>query len=57
MIKADPLYEAREIQRRTNVQTIAAKDGMVINPATYSAKSRNKTLNTFEQKELEQVNE
>lgn len=30
MIKANPLYEAREIQRRTGVRTIAATDGMVI---------------------------
>lgn len=57
MMKADPLYEAREIQRRTNVQTIAAKDGMVINPQTYSARSRNKTLTTFEEESEEQNNQ
>lgn len=44
MIKEDPIIQAREIQRRTGVQTIAAKDGMVITPGTYSAKSRQKTL-------------
>ena len=30
MIKADPLVEAREVQRITDVQTIAARDGLVI---------------------------
>lgn len=32
MIKADPLQEAREIQRITGVQTIAAKDGLIVAP-------------------------
>ncbi|MBW3015006.1 MBL fold metallo-hydrolase [Candidatus Woesearchaeota archaeon] len=44
MLKADPIIQAREIQRQTGVQTIAAKDGMVISPGTYSAHSRQKTL-------------
>lgn len=35
MLKADPLQEAREIQRITGVQTIAAKDGLVISPDGY----------------------
>ena len=30
MLKADPLNEAREIQRITSVQTIAAQDGLII---------------------------
>ncbi len=30
MIKADPVVEAREIQRMTGVQTIAAKDGLIL---------------------------
>ncbi|MBW3004067.1 MBL fold metallo-hydrolase [Candidatus Woesearchaeota archaeon] len=44
MLKQDPLLQAREIQRRTGIQTIAAKDSMVITPGTYSAKSTQKTL-------------
>jgi len=44
MLKADPIYEARIIQRETGIQVIAAKDGMVINPVSYSAKSKQKTL-------------
>ncbi len=35
MLKADPLQEAREIQRITGVQTIAAKDGLTLAPEGY----------------------
>lgn len=35
MLKADPLVAAREIQRITGVQTIAAKDGLAISPEGY----------------------
>lgn len=45
MIQGDVLTEAREIQRRTKVQTLAAKDGMVVNPQSYSVNLRQKTLN------------
>ena len=36
IVKSDPMYQIREIQKATGVQTIAAKDGMVINPLSYS---------------------
>ncbi len=49
MMKSDPLYEAREIQKQTNVQVIAAKDGMVISPLSYSVSLSQKTLKTFSQ--------
>ncbi len=32
MLRADPLQEAREVQRLTGVQTIAARDGLVVKP-------------------------
>ena len=51
MIKADPLYEAREIQKSTGIQVLSAKDGMVIIPSSYSAKSSQKRLNLFKVKE------
>tara|TARA_Y100000310_G_scaffold325501_1_gene389061 strand:- start:39 stop:830 length:792 start_codon:yes stop_codon:yes gene_type:complete len=35
MLKADPIQEAREIQRITGIQTVAAKDGMAISPEGY----------------------
>ncbi len=49
MIKADPLYEIRDVQKQTQVQTLAAKDGMVLNPGSYSASSGQKTLQGFKQ--------
>jgi len=35
MLKADPVQEARTIQRITGVQTIAARDGLLIAPESY----------------------
>ena len=39
MLKADPMQEAREIQRITGIQTIAAKDGLLIAPESYRSPS------------------
>ncbi len=36
MLKADPIEEAREVQRITGIQTIAAKDGLVLSPEAYN---------------------
>ncbi len=47
MLKADPIIEAREIQKQTGVQTVAAKDGLVINPESYSARSPQARLSGF----------
>jgi ribonuclease BN (tRNA processing enzyme) len=38
MLQSDPIYEAREIQKNTGIQVIAAKDGMTISPGSYAAK-------------------
>jgi len=46
-LKADPLYEIREIQKDTNCNVIAAKDGMSIHPAGYNAASGQKSLFKF----------
>ncbi len=51
MIRADPLYEGREIQKKTGVQVLVAKDGMSLTPSSYSAKSDQKRLNTFSREE------
>ena len=51
MIKSDPMYEGREIQKKTNVQVISAKDGMVINPISYSAKSSQKRLSSYKEED------
>ncbi len=47
MLKADPLFEAREVNKQTGVQVIAAKDGMQVNPVSYSANLRQRTLNLY----------
>lgn len=44
MVKADPLYQIREIQKASGIQTIAAKDGMVVNPLSYSVDQGQRTL-------------
>jgi ribonuclease BN (tRNA processing enzyme) len=36
MLKADPIQEAREIQRITGVQTMAAKDGLIVASEGYN---------------------
>ncbi|RLE39069.1 hypothetical protein DRJ17_02125 [Candidatus Woesearchaeota archaeon] len=51
MLKKDPLFEARDIQREIKIHTIAAKDGMIINPTSYAAKVRQRTLLGFAKKE------
>jgi ribonuclease BN (tRNA processing enzyme) len=55
MIKADPLYEGREIQRSSGVQVIAAKDGMGIVPGSYAANSDQKRLNMFKDQDTGEV--
>lgn len=47
ILKADVINEAREIHRQTGIQTIAAKDGMMIAPSNYSAKSEQMRLKGF----------
>jgi hypothetical protein len=47
MLEQNPIYQAREIQRVTGVQTIAARDGMMINPNTYSINMKHKNLNLY----------
>jgi|TARA_B100001964_G_C14178186_1_gene574880 ribonuclease BN (tRNA processing enzyme) len=50
-LKADPLYEIREIQRETDCQVIAAKDGMVVNPVSYAVEQGQKSLFRYAKKE------
>lgn len=47
MLDAKPLYEAREIQKQSGVQVIAAEDGMSLDPVSYSAELKQKSLRTF----------
>ena len=47
MLESDPLYEVREIQKQTGVQTIAAKDGLIVNPISYAATEGQRTLQPY----------
>jgi ribonuclease BN (tRNA processing enzyme) len=47
MLDADPIYQAREIQKKTSSQVIAAKDGLVVNPVSYSSSVKQKKLSSF----------
>jgi hypothetical protein len=44
MVQHDILSSVRKIHRETEVQTIAAKDGLTVNPLSYAAKTRQKSL-------------
>ena len=48
VMKADPIQIAREIRAATKVQTIAAKDGAVMTPNSYSAGLRHRTVNLYD---------
>jgi len=50
-LKSDPMYEVREIQKETNCQVIAAKDGMVVNPVSYAVEQGQKTLYKYAKEE------
>ncbi len=47
MLDADPIYEAREIQKKTGVQVTAAKDGLSISPKSYANAANQRKLRTF----------
>ncbi|HLC62771.1 MAG TPA: MBL fold metallo-hydrolase [Candidatus Nanoarchaeia archaeon] len=47
LLKESPIYYAREIQRETNIQTIAAKEGLTIDIMAFSKLSRQNTLNKY----------
>ncbi|MFT4343876.1 MAG: hypothetical protein ACMXYE_03975 [Candidatus Woesearchaeota archaeon] len=47
MLESDPLQEARMIHAKTDVQVLAVTDGQVISPSSYSARGKQKRLNTY----------
>jgi ribonuclease BN (tRNA processing enzyme) len=47
MLDADPINEARELQKATGVQVLAAIDGMSVNPVSYSADAKQRTLGSY----------
>ena len=50
-LKSDPMYEVRDIQKETNCQVIAAKDGMIVNPVSYAVEQGQKTLYKYAKEE------
>ncbi len=57
VIHKDPLLIARSIHRETGIQTIAAKDGLLIAPQSYSAELRQKTLNLYPSEKAKELKE
>ena len=47
MIEANPMYEAREIQKNSKMEVVAARDGLLINPVSFSSRMRQVTLEPF----------
>ncbi len=47
LVKQDIISVTREIQKKTSSQVISARDGMVINPFSYSADKGQKTLRAY----------
>ena len=47
MIESDPIQEARDLQIKTGVQCIAARDGLVIDPMAYRRALQQHTIQDF----------
>lgn len=50
IIESNPLYDSRELQKKTGIQVIAATDGMIIEPESYAANTSQKNLDHFSSK-------
>lgn len=47
MLEANPVYEARNVQKQSGVQIIAAQDGLVVDASSYSVSLKQKTINLY----------
>ncbi|MBS3150628.1 MBL fold metallo-hydrolase [Candidatus Woesearchaeota archaeon] len=47
LLQSPQMYLAREIYRRTKIQTIAARDGLIIDPFSYSPELKQKSLSFY----------
>ena len=47
MLAANPINIAREIERQSSINVIAAKDGMSINPMIFSKEMKQRTLGSY----------
>lgn len=52
MIEASPVYQARDIHKLSEVNIIAAEDGMQIDPLAYTRKTRQEKLESYDLKSL-----
>ncbi len=50
LLTSEPIYIAREMQKKLKTQVIAAEDGMHLDPVSYSAHLKQKTLNLYRKK-------
>ena len=53
MLKENPVYQAREIKKKTGIQVVAAEDGFEVSPDSYAAISKQKRLSSFSQEKKE----
>ena len=49
MLEADPITQTRKIQQKTGVETLAAQDGMVIDPISFGFKTNQEKISHFEE--------
>ncbi len=47
MLEQNPIAEARKVQKDTGIQVIAAKDGLILNPDSYSSGKKQTQLANF----------
>jgi ribonuclease BN (tRNA processing enzyme) len=49
VLEANPMYIARDVQRECQVEVVCAYDGLMVNPASFSPRMRQVTLEPFKQ--------
>lgn len=47
VLQANPVYEAREVQKRSGVQVVAAQEGLCVDPLSYAVEVRQTTIGKF----------
>jgi len=49
MLQSDPMFQAREMQRLSGVEVLAATDGLMVNPVSYAGKMKQESLENFKE--------
>lgn len=47
MLQSDPMFQAREMQRISGVEVLAATDGLMLNPVSYAGRMKQESLENF----------